>query len=245
MLLAEQAAKHLDAHQPPCANCGMPLLPNSGTDDLICSFCGQRHHFLPPPAPTLNPEFHAGDRVAVEWEGHWWSAHVVEEVLPQQQWRIHFEGWAPAFDDVVTPPRIRAITDNPQVTPVTDEQTAREPQPTTETREMSSVAAAALVLVAILGFAVLWLVPEPLNPPDATIQMNPPGIVTGPVSEHLVTAKTPVPPGQKVHIKWGTNWYEGTALKVDTQSGDITVRYYRWGERFDEVVPRSRIRLVK
>ena len=196
--------------------------------------------------PTQTPNFHSGDRVAVEWEGHWWSAHVVEEVIPKQRWRIHFEGWAPAFDDIVPLSRIRAIDYQPVATLMEKNDTTTRSAAKAEASEMSPVAAAALLMVALLGFAVLWLIPGPLNNPDVTtIQMNPTGIVTGPVSKHHVTASTQVHMGQKLHIKWGNNWYEGTAIKVDNPGGDITVRYFRWGERFDEIVPRTRLRLVK
>ena len=244
-LHAQDFQKHPSFLHPPCAGCGMPLEPNPGRDDLICHYCGLRHHFLKPPDPTEKAHFRIGDNVAAEWKGNWWFAHVVDELENEEKWRVHFIGWAPAFDAEVDASRIRAIDYFPGDTIIQPRPQKPQQEATEVQRSTSPAAAIILVLLTVLGFAVLFLFPQALNVPSGQFHPDTSGLVIGMVSEIPVTAQTPVTVGQRLHVQWENSWYTGTAAYVDTKTGDITVRYTRWGMLQEEIVPRERLRLVR
>ncbi len=228
-----------------CANCGTPLAPGAGQTDLACSYCGQRHRFLEPPEPSAgNSDFHRGDTVAVEWGGKWWSAHVVDELEAGKKWRIHFEGWAPAFDDVVDPLRIRAIDYVPGDS-IIPPPLSEEPLEVKRNNPYPALFGI-LALISGIAFALIWTLSEPIPAGKVTesITVDEKSPISGPISDIRVTADTPVTVGQQFQVQWGDKWYVGTARFVDA-NGDIVIRYNGWGERYDEVVPRERLRLLK
>jgi len=232
-----------DIHLLSCANCGTPLPPDRGKHDLACSYCGQRHRFLDTPADTTVRDFGTGDAVAVEWGGHWWSAHVVDVLKPGQQWKIHFEGWAPAFDDEVDISRIRAIDYEPGDSIVPPPFSA-EPLEVRRSSPVPALIAIAALVGGVIIAAILTLTnPVNTNSGDAAA-MDPRSPISGPISTHLVTDDTVIVVGQKLQVEWGDNWYMGTAMHVDT-NGEIIIRYDGWGDMYDEVVPRSRLRLIE
>ena len=234
-----------DIHQLACANCNTPLSTNYGKTALICTYCGQRHRFLEPPEETAVADFMVGDTVAVEWGGRWWSAHVVE-VLGENadmQWKIHFEGWAPAFDDLVGPDRIRAIDYIPGDSIIPPPYQA-EPLEVKRNNPLAAIIGIVAMLVGI-GLAVAWSLYSPSEGgAPAQVEAAAIGTVSGPISNIAVTDQTAVKAGQKFHVLWEDNWYMGTAMHVDA-AGNITIRYDGWGEQYDEVVSRDRLRLVR
>ena len=125
------------------------------------------------------PDFHKGDSVAVEWDGLWWPAHVVTVAEEHKAWRVHFSGWAPAFDDVVDAHRIRSI----------DSMTDVAAQPNTAADAKAAVTGMhpalgiILMILMLIGFAVLTLLARPLQFPDTFGQMYPPAINAVPVDE--------------------------------------------------------------
>lgn len=50
-----------------------------------------------------------GAAVDVQWNGDWWQGTIVS-VLPGNQYKIHYVGWGPEWDEVVGPSRLRART---------------------------------------------------------------------------------------------------------------------------------------
>lgn len=237
-----------DVHQLACANCGTPLSPQKGKTALTCNFCGQKHKFLEPPEESGETDFWVGDAVAVEWGGRWWSAHVVEILqteTEEKRWRVHFEGWAPAFDDVVSINRIRYIDYEPGDSII-------PPPYSTEPLDVKRNSALLPVLVVValmigIGLALVWWLSEPTKSsmPPGQINAATLGSITGSISNIRVNSNTPVKVGQKFHVNWGDQWYMGTALHVDPNNGEIIIRYDEWGEQYDEVVPRERLRMVK
>jgi hypothetical protein len=63
---------------------------------------------LAPPPPVYREDLGIGDLVAVMRGERWWAAHVVEAV-GSDHWRIHYDGWGPAYDEVVDICRVRPI----------------------------------------------------------------------------------------------------------------------------------------
>jgi predicted nucleic acid-binding Zn-ribbon protein len=234
-----------DFHTLSCANCGTPLLSGAAEDDLTCPYCGQHHRFLEPPEENATDEYQAGDRVAVEWGGKWWAAHVVEVVEAGEMWKIHFDGWAPAFDDVVDSTRIRAIDHVPGET-MASATTATEPLVVTRRKPLLELLGILAMIIGI-GMAAFLSLYHPVRYPVNAHQFEAAalGAVSGPVSEQLVTANTPLQAGQRFHVKWGNDWYMGTAVYVHPATGEVLIRYDGWGADFNEVVPRERLRLVK
>lgn len=53
--------------------------------------------------------FVAGDDVDVEWNGEWWKATVIS-VSAGPNYKIHYVGWGPEWDETVGPTRVRART---------------------------------------------------------------------------------------------------------------------------------------
>ncbi|MBN2717692.1 MAG: hypothetical protein JXX14_17715, partial [Deltaproteobacteria bacterium] len=97
-----------------------------------------------------------------------------------------------------------------------------------------------------IGLAVFWSLSNP-STDEAPIAMEAGsiGMVQGPVSSIRVTEDTPLRAGQRLHVLWDNNWYMGTAMHVDPTNGEVIIRYDGWGEQYDELVPRNRLRLVK
>ena len=103
-----------------------------------------------------------------------------------------------------------------------------------------------LVLVGGIAFALIMTLKDSTQSATSAIAVEDAARqpIAGPVSKITVTAETPVKQGQKFHVNWNDNWYQGTALNVDS-NGEITIRYDGWGEQFDEVVHRDRLRLIE
>ncbi|MBN2527002.1 MAG: hypothetical protein JXR76_11465 [Deltaproteobacteria bacterium] len=106
-----------------------------------------------------------------------------------------------------------------------------------------------LVLIGGIIFAVVWTLGDSndeISTATSAIEVNNDGKkpIAGPISTIEVTAETPVKAGQKLHVKWGENWYRGKAMQVGS-NGEITVHYEDWGDNYDEVVPRERLRLAE
>lgn len=57
-----------------------------------------------------------------------------------------------------------------------------------------------------------------------------------------LTAKTPIGPGLAVEVLWGGQWWAAKVLDVKN-NGDVSITYLGWDSRWDEVVPRTRLRL--
>lgn len=233
----------MDQRRLSCANCQTPLIPKTGEPSITCLHCGQRHNFLDPPTSAETGNFRLGDAVAVKWGEFWWSAHIVEVIQPGLQWKVHFEGWAPIFDDIAGSNRIRALDYVPgsSIVPPPFESEALEVK-------KNSILLPLLLFSGLLvgiAFTIYLAVNSQIT---AATQADAPlvreGAVTGPISPRIVSASTPVEYGQRFHVKWGDNWYLGTAIHVNT-AGEITIRYDGWGAEYDEIVDRSRLRLIE
>jgi hypothetical protein len=66
----------------------------------------------------------------------------------------------------------------------------------------------------------------------------------GPIEESAlpVEENTPLQPGLALQVKYGNGWYAGEVIGFESDGG-IHVRYFGWGEFWDEIVPRSDLRL--
>jgi hypothetical protein len=79
-----------------------PLAPDPLADPLI-----------PPPLPTdtatpptTTASFKVGDKVQVEWHGKFYPSTILS-VLPDDKFKIHFDGWSNSWDEVVPISRIK------------------------------------------------------------------------------------------------------------------------------------------
>ncbi|MBN2340299.1 MAG: hypothetical protein JXX29_03250 [Deltaproteobacteria bacterium] len=229
-------------HPLACANCQTPLIPTPGESAITCRNCGQQHNFLEPPRTSEAGNYGLGDSVAVEWGGKWWSAHVVEVVQPGFYWRVHFEGWAPIFDDIAGRDRVRTLDYVPgnSIVPPPFQHEALEVK-------RNSVVVPILIFMGLLAgiaLAIYLAVGTQLFPEtssaDSLVRV---GAIEGPVSTREVSPGMNIQHGRKFHVKWGEHWYHGTAVNV-SPAGEITIRYDGWGPEYDEVVSRSRLRLA-
>jgi sRNA-binding protein len=66
----------------------------------------------------------------------------------------------------------------------------------------------------------------------------------GPIEESKVpvTDQTPLVPGQALQVSYAGTWYAAEVMGIESDGG-IHIRYFGWGSHWDEVVPRSDLRL--
>lgn len=236
-----------DFHVLSCANCGTPLPSGTAEADLTCPECGQHLRFLAPPEENATDNYLPGDRVAVEWGGRWWAAHVVEVFEAEAMWKIHFDSWAPAFDDVVDSTRIRAFDPVPRATAVPLSATSSNESPKVAREKPLLETLGILAMIIGIGLAAFWSLYHPPRHPVSAPQNEAAALATvdGPISNQQVTVNSPLKAGQKFHVLWGGDWYTGTAIYVHPATGEVLIRFDSQGEEFDAVVPRERLRLVK
>ena len=226
-----------------CANCGEPLQMTENEEVLTCELCGQGHKSIAPPPATKANEIEPGDSVAVLWGEHWWSAHVVE-VLGRNKWRVHYEGWAPSFDEVVTASRIRALDYVPgsSIIPPVFEHTLK-------VKRANIISAVGIVLVLIAGIAFLlsWALGDQVfsvhSSSISDFEAANLGAITGRLPGMPVNDTLFIQPGQEFYVKWGEGWYLGTAVEVYDQN-NILIQYSGWGADQDEIVTRDRLRTI-
>lgn len=51
--------------------------------------------------------YKVGDQIRVEWQGRFYAAHVVE-IVGKEQYRVHYEGYGPEWDENVGLSRVQA-----------------------------------------------------------------------------------------------------------------------------------------
>jgi hypothetical protein len=66
----------------------------------------------------------------------------------------------------------------------------------------------------------------------------------GPItpSDRLVDDEADLAIGAHVQVEWKGNWWRGEVMQV-LDDGTVLIHYTGWGDNWDEVVPRSRLRL--
>jgi len=57
-----------------------------------------------------------------------------------------------------------------------------------------------------------------------------------------VSPKTQLKAGNRVLVEWNDKWWKGQVLKV-LPDGNVKIHYVSWDAKFDEVAPRTRLRL--
>ena len=228
-----------------CAKCGEPLpYYDSDAATLTCDLCGQGHKSIPPPPMATRSDFEQGEGVAALWGEHWWPAHVVNPAGQGHYW-VHYEGWAPSNDELVDMTRIRAIDYVPgsSIIPPTFEKTLK-------VKRANLFSAAAIVVVILAGVAAFfyWGLGEQVYnlKPDTAAALEAANL--GFISGSLPGAELPddfvIKHGQEFYVKWGPNWYSGTALDQANQKY-ILIRYKNWDESQDEIVTRDRLRIMR
>ena len=168
----------LDYHPLPCARCGKLLSPKPGKNELLCHHCGHHHPYLVFSPENDSARFREGDAVAVEWDGLWWPAHIVNVIEERKTWRVHFNGWGPAFDDVVGMSRIRrmdAMVDAGTISDAPEEVAQSASVPTDTTNSLAGLIL--MVMIFLLLFALL-LLSAPLEMPDIFKHFIPPHLDT-------------------------------------------------------------------
>jgi len=238
---ASLGTERREERQLACANCGEPLPLDVLQTVLTCETCGQGHRSLPPPSITEPTEFEVGERVAVMWGNHWWSAHVVE-MLPNNQRRVHYEGWAPTFDETVDNARIRAIGYKPPTSIV-------PPKFERKLKVKHANMASALGIVAVFAAGIVALMfwafgPQVYNPNAGTEDLAAAAVggIFDSVPGTTISPDTTLEVGQSVFVKWGDGWYQGVVLSVSGPDSAL-IRYLGWGETEDENVSLDRLRL--
>ena len=226
-----------------CAECGAPLEPLADRLDVACINCGRRHASIPPPAATHNLSIGAGDRVAVEWGQRWWPARVID-IIEKEGYRVQFEGWGPAMEEIVAESMVRkigepiipqsAVTHHPPPRGFGGK-IARAPLP------VKLLLGSALgVLSFVVGYSLVDVVKgsRPLSAPDISVA----GMGNAPVDSRPLGANEALSEGQVVDVLWDGNWYPGRVLSLEG-GGHVKVHYEGWDNKYDEVVKRNRIRI--
>lgn len=227
-----------------CANCGEPLQMPRDDEVLTCELCGQGHKSLAPPPPTSRATgFETGDGVAVLWGDRWWSAHIVE-TLERNRWRVHYEGWAPSFDEIVDETRLRALDYVPGssiIPPVF------EPNLKVKRANILSAVSIVLVIMAGFGFLAVWAFGGNMftsqDDHTTSIEAARLGAITGRTPGIAIDGRYLLQPDQLFYVKWGGSWYRGTVLEVLDQNR-VLIRYMGWGDSQDEIVTRDRLRAM-
>lgn len=227
-----------------CAKCGALLEPLPDHLDVACVCCGHQHASIPPPpAAEEKPTFNVGDGVAVKWGERWWPARVLGTMGPEL-YRVQFDGWGPAMQEVVAGASVRRKTE-------VDLAHSR-PSDTFEIRQ--KISHVSLPLKLLLGTA-LGLLLFFIGYFGVYVAFGPPGDsnrASGDPSMAAIGGKAretrPLGPnerlseGQVVEVLWGDTWYTGKVIdQID--DGQIAVHYEGWSEKYDEVVPRELIRI--
>ncbi len=235
-----------------CAFCGA-LLPISNQAVLTCRMCGQGHRSLPP--PPVHPQtafgetaqFQLGDRVAVLWGAHWWTAHVVE-VVSEYTCKVHYEGWAPAFDSVVDMRKIRPLDyePRPSIIPPFDEAVR------TGKRSDLRVALGVTLVLAICGTAMaVWITGAFSSSPSAIESAQSSGVESAKmggifdrVPGQTLEPGAAIERGAVYFVKWGEGWYRGTVLEV-INPNEFVIQYDGWSRDHNEIVTRDKLRALR
>ncbi|HJL15636.1 MAG TPA: hypothetical protein RMH99_08275 [Sandaracinaceae bacterium LLY-WYZ-13_1] len=94
-------------------------------------------------------------------------------------------------------------------------------------------------LVILAGMlAVGWAVVEYGFP---AVGYETPGAATEPTGEP-VTADTAIHPGMRLQVQSQGSWYVGRVVSVN-DDGTVEIHYESWDSRYDEDVPRDRLRV--
>ena len=225
-----------------CANCG-ELLPADGGSVLTCSACGLRHRSVSPPAEARNAVFQVGDRVAVLRGGHWWSAHVVE-ILSQRTRRVHYEGWAPSFDNEVDCGDIRplAYEPGPSIIPPTIDESKLK------IKRGGVFSAVSIVLILAAGGAALvfWAQGGQNNRSSepSEVQAANMGGIFDRVPGTALRPDAQIQKDGMYFVKWGDGWYRGKVIEI-VSPDRFVVQYDGWSIDYNESVSRSRLRSVE
>jgi hypothetical protein len=200
-----------------CSNCTAPLDAEESPPGVItCKYCGRAHRFAkPPPAPAVH-RHPIGSKVVVQWGQQWWDATVLETPAPNV-WKIHYDGWAERWNELVGPERIRDRSSVPRGA-------ARGVKPW----RIGCVIAVLLIVVAgAMSLAANRALHRPSQDPPAAEQRPPPVMQ----------------PGQMVEVYWNGTWYRARILEV-RPNGHARIHYEGWADSYDEVVGPRRVRSV-
>jgi sRNA-binding protein len=77
-----------------------------------------------------------------------------------------------------------------------------------------------------------------VRPKASPVQVSPGPIAPSGVP---VTAATALKAGDAVQVEWGNQWWAGNVVAL-VPDGNVKIHYAGWDARWDEVVPRSRLR---
>lgn len=203
-------------HALSCSKCGAALSLTPGQQILTCQYCAQAHVFVPPPPPERpGTAYTPGERVAVEWGGHWWPATLLVAV-GAHEWRVHFDGWDDQqYDVVVGPSRIRHIS----------QATRRMPG----FKPLLLVVIVLPVLVIGGSFALSQLRREAPPVVQAPAVQAPAAAVAGTYAA-----------GDAVQIEWHGSWFPGRILEV--AGGRYKITYDGYSASWDEWVESPRLR---
>jgi hypothetical protein len=226
-----------------CANCNEPLPLEESGNTLTCRVCGQGHRSLAPPPPVYREDFGIGDLVAVMRGERWWAAHVVE-VVGSDHWRIHYDGWGPAYDEVVDICRVRPIDYVPGSSIIPP---AFEPKMKVKRAGLVPAMGILFVLLTAVGFLLSWTLG---NRPYGQETGSPSGMesaafgaITDRVPGIAPSADHFIEEGQSVYVSWGNAWYRGTVLMTDGLDRFL-IQYDSWDNSQNEIVTRDRLRLI-
>ncbi len=208
-----------------CSNCGAPLKPETQTKGgyITCEYCNQSHQFISHPAPAQEQPtgrfYVTGDPVLVLWDGYWWKAHVLEQT-GQDQWLIHYDGWASSWDETVGPSRIRP-----------SDHGAAKPARIGSNKPRWARMTAGIIVTVVLGFlafavynVIKTTIPEPKKPVEEPKAVEIPFFQAG----------------DKVQAQWKGEWYPATVLWVK-KNGKIRIHYDNYDFKHDELAGPGRL----
>jgi hypothetical protein len=211
---------------------------------------------------TAETALKVGDRLLIEYHGSWWDAEVLA-VQSDGQVRIRYDGFDSSWDETV--PRSRLNLD---ASAVTDEAPLKVGDAVQVewygqwwTGEVLGLEGDN-VRIHYRGFDSRWdeTVPrsrlrlgqaesEPAFGGGTAFAMSgerppPPLRFSGDNTNagRPVGPQAALRPGDRVQIEQHAAWWAGEVLEAQAD-GRVKVRYTGWGSHWDEVVPRSRLRL--
>lgn len=205
-----------------CQNCGAPLELAEGARRARCGYCQHDQDVsalvkaVPAPAaqPSAGSRFSAGQPVLCEWRGQWWPASVLE-VLGDDLYLIHYDGYSSSWDETVNASRLAL-------------RSAKVPR----AYAGSGIAVGVIIvaLIAGIGAASVVLGGGSSSSPSAT---SAPAVYATPGQLVL---------GQAVVVQWSGRWWNATVIAV-YPDGRVRVHYDGWASSWDEDVTIDRVGL--
>jgi|JI10StandDraft_1071094.scaffolds.fasta_scaffold214714_3 LSD1 subclass zinc finger protein len=208
-----------------CQNCGAPLELADGARRARCGYCQHDQDVsalvkavaAPAAPPSAGSRYRSGQPVLCEWRGQWWPASVLE-VLGDDLYSIHYDGYSSSWDETVNASRLAL-------------RSAKVPR---AARASSSLVVGVVVVavIVVVGLATAVMFRGVSSSPSRSAT-SAPAVYAAPGQLVL---------GQAVVVRWSGQWWNATVIGLHAD-GRVRVHYDGWASTWDEDVTLNRVGL--